>query len=830
MGYCRDPRQSRILTPRTTMRFTGIGLFGLAALVWAASDVPPVSGNALAAFLEAAPQREPVRAPRMTASEARTLVDKYCVGCHNARVTTEATASGVVLDRLDLARVAQDAEVWERVVRKLRTGVMPPVGMPRPDTSVYDALVGYFEATLDREAVERPVPGRHAPHRLNRAEYANSIRDLLALDVDAAALLPPDDSADGFDNNAETLGVSPALLERYLAAAAKISALAVGSPAIAPGSETYRIRGDASQTGQNEALPPGTRGGLMATHTFPLDGEYVIKVKLLEINLGAIRGLEYEHQLEVTVDGERVLLTPVGGPKDYTESSLNATNVVNSLAERLQVRVKVRAGQRPVGAAFLQKPASQGANRLQSFMRSTLIATDHLGLPHVENMTITGPFNASGASETPSRQRVFACRPAKPADEKACATTIVSRLARLAYRRPVTAADLSGLMAFYESGRREKDFDRGIELALRGILVSPKFIFRVERDPASARNGTPYRVDDLALASRLSFFLWSSIPDDELLTLASQGRLRNGDVLERQVRRMLADPRARALVSNFAGQWLHVRNLRSTTPDKNDFPDFDDNLRQAFERELQLFVASIIAEDRSVLDLLTADYTFVNERLAKHYRIPNVYGPHFRRVALADDARKGLLGKGGILLVTSHADRTSPVVRGKWILENLLGTPPPPPPAEVPAFPEAAPDAPKSVRARMETHRASPACASCHKVMDPLGLALENFDAVGAWRSDDAGAPVDATGQLADGTRVDGAVALRDALMKRPDVIVGTMTEKLLTYALGRGLDHHDMPAVRAIVRSASRDGYRFSALVRGITASVPFQMRTAGE
>jgi hypothetical protein len=789
----------------------------------------------------------------MSAADARTLLDTYCVGCHNGRVASEATASGVVLDRLDLARIAEDAEVWERVVRKLRTGVMPPVGMPRPAPAAAAALVSYVETILDREATERPVPGRHAPHRLNRAEYANAIRDLLALEVDSSALLPPDDSADGFDNNAETLGVSPALLERYLAAAAKISALAVGSPAIAPGSETYRIRGDASQTGQNEALPPGTRGGLMATHTFPLDGEYVIKVKLLEINLGAIRGLEYQHQLEVTVDGERVLLAPVGGPKDYTESSLNATNVVNSLAERLQVRVKVRAGQRPVGAAFLQKPAAQGANRLQSFMRSTLIATDHLGLPHVENMTITGPFNATGASDTPARQRLFVCRPAKPADEPApasatasarsrrssleltasedgCATTIVSRLARLAYRRPVTATDLSGLMGFYDSGRRERDFERGIELALRGILVSPKFIFRVERDPAGARTGTPYRVDDLALASRLSFFLWSSIPDDELLTVASQGRLRNGEVLERQVRRMLADPRARALVSNFAGQWLHVRNLRSTTPDKNDFPDFDDNLRQAFERELELFVASIIAEDRSVLDLITADYTFLNERLAKHYRIPNVYGPHFRRVALADDARRGLLGKGGILLVTSHADRTSPVVRGKWILENLLGTPPPPPPAEVPAFPEPSPGAPQSVRARMETHRASPACSSCHKVMDPLGLALENFDAVGAWRSDDGGAPVDASGQLADGTRVDGAVALRDALMKRPDVIVGTMTEKLLTYALGRGLDHHDMPAVRAIVRSASRDGYRFSALVRGITASVPFQMRTAGE
>jgi mono/diheme cytochrome c family protein len=807
------------------MRSTSIRLFGAAAVVWLAAVAS--GGPGAAAQRQAArDSRQPAAA---TAADLRRVLDQYCVACHNERLKSTATASGVVLDRLDVGRVAQDAEIWEKVVRRLRAGVMPPVGLPRPDDATYEAVSTYLEAALDRAALEHPRPGRHAPHRLNRAEYANAVRDLLALEVDPAALLPPDDSADGFDNNADTLGISPALLERYLSAAAKISALAVGSPAIAAASETYRIRGDASQTGQNEALPPGTRGGLMATHTFPLDGEYVIRVKLLEINLGAIRGLEYEHQLEVAVDGERVLLAPVGGPKDYTESSLNATNVVNSLAERLQVRVKVRAGQRQVTAAFLQKPAAQGANRLQHFQRSTLIATDHLGLPHVENMTVTGPFNASGAGETPSRQRVFSCRPAKAADETGCATTIVSRLARLAYRRPVTAADISGLMAFYERGRRERDFDHGVELAIRGILVSPRFVFRVERDPAGAAPGTPYRLDDLALASRLSFFLWSSIPDDELLTVASQGRLRSADVLDRQIRRMLADPRARALVANFAGQWLHVRNLRSATPDKNDFPDFDDNLRQAFERELELFVGSIIAEDRSVLSLLDADYTYVNERLARHYRIPNVYGPHFRRVALVDDARKGLFGKGGILLVTSHADRTSPVVRGKWILDNIVGMPPEPPPAEVPAFPEPSPGA-QSVRARMESHRASPQCAGCHKVMDPLGLALENFDAVGAWRSEDGGSPIDASGQLADGTKVDGVVALRQALLKRPGVLVGTMTEKLLTYGLGRGLESYDMPAVRSIVRTAARDDYRFSALVRAIVNSVPFQMRTAGE
>jgi mono/diheme cytochrome c family protein len=760
--------------------------------------------------------------------DLQQVVNKYCVTCHNQRAATSATASGVVLDKADLTRVGDEAEIWEKVIKKVRAGAMPPAGMPRPDQATLDALVSHLETTLDRRAAQRPNPGRHLPHRLNRAEYENAIRDLLALDVDASTLLPPDDSVDGFDNNADVLGVSPSLLERYLSAAAKISAIAVGDPAISASSETYRIRGDASQTGQNDDLPPGTRGGLMALHTFPLDGEYVIKVKLLEINLGSIRGLEYQHQLEVTVDGERVLLAPVGGPDDYTQSSLNATNVVNSLAERLQVRVKVKAGQRQVGAAFLQKPASQGGTRLQPFLRSTLIATDHLGLPHVENVTVSGPFNSTGVSETPARRRLFTCTPARPQDERACAEKVVSTLARRAYRRPVADADLASLMKFYEAGRKERDFERGIEMALRAVLVSPKFIFRIERDPAGVAPGAPYRVNDIELASRLSFFLWSSIPDDELLDAASRGRLRKGDELDRQVRRMLADSRSQALVSNFAGQWLHVRNLRSTTPDKNDFPDFDDNLRQAFERELELFIGSIITEDRSVLDLMTADYTFVNERLAKHYRIPNVYGPHFRRVAVSEEPRKGLLGKGGILLVTSHADRTSPVVRGKWILENLIGTPPPPAPANVPPFPEDTPGVPKTVRARMEQHRASPACASCHRIMDPIGLALENFDAVGVWRTQEAGTSIDASGELADGSRINGAVELRDSLLKRPEVLVGTMTEKLLTYALGRTVEADDMPAVRVIVRNAAADDYRFSSLVRGIVTSVPFQMRRA--
>jgi len=803
------------------------------------------------ALSSSAPRAQaPRETPPVTANLGRT-VTQYCAACHNERNRTAATASGVLLDHVDFTRVVENGEMWEKVIRKMRAGAMPPAGMPRPEAAAQDALLSFLETRLDRAAANRPNPGRPSPHRLNRVEYANAIRDLLALHVDPAGLLPPDDSADGFDNNADVLSVSPVLLERYLSAAATISALAAGDPKIIPGSETYRIRGDASQTGQNEALPPGTRGGLMATHTFPLDGEYVLKVKLLEINLGSIRGLEYEHQLEVTVDGERVLLAPVGGPKDYTESSLNATNVVNSLAERLQVRVKVKAGQRPVGAAFLMKNAAQGANRLQAFQRSTLIATDHLGLPHVENITITGPFNATGVSDTPSRSRLFVCRPTRAADETApasatasarsrrsprevkadedgCAKTIISTLARRAYRRPVTDTDVTSLMSFYDAGRREGFFDRGIELATRAVLVSPKFIFRVERDPAGVAPGSPYRISDVDLASRLSFFLWSSIPDEELLDLATRGQLSKPAVLDAQVRRMLADPRSQSLTDNFAGQWLHIRNLRNTTPDKNDFPDFDDNLRQAFERELELFVGSVINEDRSVLDLITADYTFVNERLARHYRIPNVYGPDFRRVSLKQDARRGLLGKGGMLTLTSHADRTSPVVRGKWILDNLLGTPPPPAPAVVPPFPEEVPGVPTTVRARMEQHRSNPACAGCHKVMDPLGLALENFDAVGAWRTRESGIPIDASGELTDGTKIDGVAALRDALVKRPDVLVGTMAEKLMTYALGRTLEHQDMPAVRAIVRSSSRDSYRFSSLVRGIVSSVPFQMRSA--
>ena len=772
------------------------------------------------------PARQSPAAPP-AAQNFRPVLDRYCVTCHNQRVKT----AGLALDTMDLSNVAPSAEAWEKVVRKLRSGTMPPADRPRPDAATYDALASALETALDRAEAAHPDPGGPLLHRLNRAEYANAIRDLLALDVDAAALLPPDDATSGFDNIADVLGVSPALMERYLSAADQVSALAVGDPAIGPSAHTYHVRADASQSDHVDGLPLGTRGGLLVRPTLPLDGEYVIRVKLLQTNLGSIRGLEYPQQLEIAVDGARVHLVPMGGPADFAILPENATEIAEAIDARMTVRVPAKAGPRDIAITFLQKTPAQGGYRTQAFLRSNVDSTDHTGVPHIESVTITGPFGATASGDTPSRRRIFVCRPGSQedsrVDETACATRIISTLARRAYRRPVTAADMTRLMALYQAGRQERSFEGGVEFALRGMLASAKFVFRAERDPSHLPPGTVYRISDLELASRLSFFLWSSIPDDELLDLASQGRLADPSVLEQQVRRMLADAKSEALVTNFAGQWLYLRNLKSTAPDQHEFPDFDDNLRQAFQRETELFFGSVMREDRNVVDLLTADYTFVNERLARHYGIPRVYGSQFRRVTVADEARKGLLGKGSILLVTSHASRTSPVVRGKWILDNLLGTPPPPPPPNVPALDEQPnPSRPQSVRERLEDHRANPACAGCHKLMDPLGFALENFDAVGAWRTDDAGAPIDASGQLSDGTKVDGVVTLRQAIVKHPEMFVGTLTEKLLTYALGRGLSYHDNSVVRAIVRDAAAHQYRFSSLILGVVRSAPFQLR----
>jgi mono/diheme cytochrome c family protein len=759
-------------------------------------------------------------------ADARAVLDKYCVSCHNERAKT----AGLTLDKMDLEHVSEGAETWEKVVRKVRVGMMPPAGAPKPDDATRKALVAWLETELDRAGAGKPNPGRPLVHRLNRAEYGNAIRDLLALDVDAASLLPPDDSAYGFDNIADALGASPVLLERYLSAAGKISELAVGDPEIGAAGETFRVRQDASQDVHIEGLPVGTVGGLLAKTTLPLDGEYLLQVKFFRTNLGAMRGLEYPNQIEISVDGERVHVASFGGDADFKAALENITAAADAVEARCTVRVKLNAGPHEIGVAFLHKSSTQNTLRLQAFLRSSNDTLDPSGHPHIDTFTITGPFNPAGPGDTPSRRRVLVCRLASAPEQEPCARKIISTLAHRAYRGMETPGDLNRLMGFYRTGR---NFERGIQLALERILASPKFAFRVERDPAGAAPGSAYRIGGLELASRLSFFLWSSIPDDQLLDLGAQGKLQQRAVLEQQVRRMLADPKAEALVSNFAGQWLYLRNLRGMIPNSVDFPDFDDNLRQSFQRETELFFQSVMREDRNVLDLMTADYTFLNERLARHYGVPNVYGSHFRRVAVTNDARRGLLGQGSILMVTSHTDRTSPVVRGKWILDNLLGAPPPPMPANVPPLNESNRREGRvlTMRERMEEHRTNPYCAGCHQIMDPIGFSLENFDAVGAWRvveGGTGGTPIDASGQLLDGTKVNGPVELRNALLRQPEIFTSTMTEKLLTYALGRGLAYYDMPVVRGIVREAARHDYRFSSLILGIVSSAPFQMREA--
>ena len=751
-------------------------------------------------------------------------VKQYCVTCHNQRLKT----AGLMLDTMDPAKIPAQAEVWEKVVRKLRAGLMPPPGVRRPDPETYHGLTTWLESQLDTAAKASPHPGRAMLHRLNRSEYANAVRDLLALDIDAAALLPPDDAAFGFDNIADTLGVSPSLQEHYLSAALKIGAMAVGDRNVTPGSETRRIRQDLSQDRHIEGLPLGTVGGTEVRYNFPLDGEYVFQAKLYRTNLDIMRGLDSEHQVEFSVDGKRIHLATMGGAKDLADLFEKPHDTGDAVDARLRVRVPVTAGPHDVTVAFVQAPAADPV-RLQPYLRSSVDNFDWSGHPHLQVLTIAGPFNPTGSGDTPSRRRIFVCRPASASEETPCARRIVATLVRRAYRQPASEADVQRVMEFYQQGRRSGEFDAGIELAVQRILASPQFVYRVERDPAGVAPGSVYRISDLELASRLSFFLWSSIPDDELLHAAEHGKLKEPAVFDREVRRMLNDPKAEALVTNFAGQWLQLRNVRNVQPNSDEFPDFDDNLRQSFRRETELLFESIVHEDRDVLDLLTADYTFVNERLARHYGIPDIYGSRFRRVAITNDARRGLLGQGSILALTSHAERTSPVVRGKWVLENIVGMAVPPPPPDVPPLKENQEgQKPKTMREQMAEHRANAVCASCHKIMDPVGFALENFDATGAWRTEDAGQPIDASGELADGSKVNGVVGLRNALVSRPDVFAGVLTEKLLTYALGRGLDYHDMPVVRAIVRDASQHDYRFSSIILGVVHSEPFQMRMA--
>ncbi len=747
-----------------------------------------------------------------SAADPRALLDNYCVTCHTQ------------FSKADLSNIPADAELWEKAIVKLRAGAMPPVGSPRPSKADAADLVATLETALDRAAAAKPNPGRFILHRLNRTEYANAIRDLLSLDIDVSSLLPPDDESYGFDNIADVLGISPALLEQYVNASRKIVRLATGDVTIGPVIDTYRTRPDLSQDQQVEGLPLGTRGGLLVRHNFPVDGDYTLKVVLARNSVEVTRGLEEAHQIEVLIDGDRVFQATVGGKEDTELATKNPISSREKLEARLQIRTHIKAGPRNVGVTFVRKDHAEADTLLQPFLRTTLDPVNEVGLPHVESLIVEGPYNASGSGDTPSRRRIFVCHPENASDELPCATKILSALARRAYRRPVTDADLEPLLSFYRAGREKGNFEAGIQRALRLILSNPQFLFRFEREPAGLAAGSVYRIGNVELASRLSFFLWSSIPDDELLN----ADLRVPAELEKQVRRMLADPRSESLVTSFADQWLFLRNLRAVTPDPRSFPDFDDNLRQSMQRETELFVSSILREDRSVLDFLNADYTFVNERLARHYGIPGIYGGRFRRVKIDDQTRRGLLGQASVLTVTSYATRTSPVLRGKWILTNILGTPPPIPPPNTPPLKEnAESDHPLTVRERMEEHRRNPACAGCHSNMDPLGFALENFDAVGKWRTrGEDGARLDASGVLPDGANVDGPASLRNALLSHPDQFVSTLAEKLLTFALGRGLDYNDAPAVREIAAEAARGDDRFSSLILGVVNSVPFQMK----
>ena len=774
------------------------------------------------------------------AGSVRAVLDRYCVTCHNQRLRT----ADLALDTMDPARVGDHPAAWEQVVRKLRTGAMPPAGRPRPEPAAYAAVASTLETALDRVAAADPNPGRTTVHRLNRREYANAVRDLLTLEIDAAALLPADNADLGFDNMADILSVSPALLDRYIFAARRISRLAVGDPGIEPTTETYVLPSMRFQDRRmSEDLPFGSRGGVAIRHNFPLDGEYDVRIRLRRQLYDYVRGLQNRQRLEVRLDGERVAEFTIGGAPGTPPPRTFAGAVLGDRAweeyalhadDHLEVRIAARAGPRVLGVSFVQgRSERDGVLQPRATGKVLAIAerwssTSEAPEAAVDQVSIAGPFDATGPGETPSRERILACRPAGAADEAPCAREILSTLARRAWRRPVTGRDLDTLLGFYEAGHRDGGFEAGIRRSLESILVDPEFLFRVEREPAGAPPGTVHAVSDLELASRLSFFLWSSIPDDELLDAAAWGELRDSVVLEAQVRRMLADPRAHALVDGFALQWLALGTLPSVVPTPELYPEWDDNLRESFRRETELFVADQIRGNRSVLDLVRADHTFVDERLAEHYGIPNVYGSRFRRVTFDDGVRGGLLGQGSILTVTSYPTRTSPVLRGHWLLEHLLGAPPPPPPPDVPDLPDRGEGGrPASVRERLEQHRENPVCAACHAPMDPLGFALEHFDAIGKWRATgEGGDPIDASGVFPDGTEFEGLAGLKAMLLSRDEQFVQTVLEKLATYALGRGLEHYDMPAVRRILREAAPGDYRWSDLVLGIVESTPFQLR----
>ena len=773
----------------------------------------------------------PLHAAARTEAPSRALLDRYCVTCHNERLQT----AGVMFDRVDINRADLHRELFEKVARKLRSGLMPPPGRPRPEAAAIDAFVTALEAELDRVGAAAPDPGRVVSHRLNRTEYVNAVRDLLDLEMDGEALLPSDMAGFGFDNNAEVLAMTPALMDRYITAATKVSRLAVGTLENRPAIRTYRLPNAARQQARmGEDLPFATHGGLAARHAFSLDGDYVFRIRLQRSDIGGtIRGniAEREYHIELRVDHALVERLTVGGafagqvryslsgggiaPPDDDVVHQQVALYNQTADEDLEVRLPVRAGTRLVSAAFTDAAPSASAG-----VGDNVVAG-------IASLEIHGPYGGKVPEETPSRRRVFVCRPSGPDDEEPCARTIMGTLARRAYRRPVTDVDLAPLMEIFEIGRAAGGFETGIARALEALLSMPAFLMRAEVDPARAPAGTIYSISDVELASRLAFFLWRSIPDEELLDAAVRGRLRDPVVLERQTRRMLADRRAARWMSDFLGQWLQVRNLQTMVPDPLRFPGYDSTLRDALLKETELFFESQVREDRSVLDLLRADYTFLNARLAEHYGMQGVYGSHFRRMPVADPARGGLLGHGSVLTATSYADRTSVVLRGKWVLETLLGSPPPPPPANVPPLPENdGKREPASLRERMEQHRANPVCATCHANMDPLGFALENFDAIGRWRESDEGAPIDSAITWRD-TAIDSPKAFREALLRQgEDELLRTIAEKLLTYALGRGVNYLDAPTVRQIVRDAARDDYRWSSLVLGIVRSAPFQQR----
>jgi mono/diheme cytochrome c family protein len=807
--------------------------------------------------------QEPIVPPGATpATTSAAVLTVYCATCHSERLKS----GGLVIDPAGVTNVGSGADRWEKVVRKLRTQSMPPPGAPRPDAASYDRVATFLESELDRAEAGRPHLGKlPLTHRLSRTEYRNAVRDLLALEslpreVSIDYLLPPDNISSGFDNISDLLFISPSNLERYLDAARKISRLAIGDPAMPVMVNIHRLDPEHPQDERVDELPFGTRGGIAVRSEFPVDGTYVVRV-----DVGAAQG----HDLEILVDGERIARrslsgggrgtravdAPPGQPDPSDPDPTPPSNARPAVPGRgavpvdaagptgaapagggraggrgapagpLEFPLTLKAGPKLIGVAFVQRTEARDEATLRPRMRSR--GTQ----PAINSVTISGPYNATGGGDSPSRRRIFVCRPAASAEELPCARRILSTLARRAYRRPATETDIRDLLPFYGRGRKEGSFDLGIQKALERLLVSSQFLFRIEREPSTVVAGAAYRISDLELASRLSFFIWSSIPDDQLLDVAAAGRLKDPSVLEQQVRRMLADPRSESLVTNFAAQWLYLRDIAAKQPDEILFADFDETLRTAMQRETELFIGSVFRENRSLLDLLNANYTFLNERLARHYGVPNVRGSYFRRVTFPDGSvRGGLLGQGSVLTVTSYSTRTSPVLRGKWVLENLLSAAPPPPPADIPALKtETAPGKPLTLREAMVQHRAAPACAGCHARMDPIGFAMENFDAVGRWRERDGQQPIDATGVFPEGTKFEGIAGLKKELVRQPEQFVGTVTERLLMYAIGRNLQYYDAPTVRAVMRDAAPANHTLASLVLGIVKSRPFQMREAG-